>query len=178
MAQKLTKKEALMAIITALRDDNNEVLVETVDSKFSGVSWRASVDKEESFIPAKHEKYGNRLHAKSIKVGKDITINRDKDNRFLVRTEKGEVEFDYWKDNDLDIVLMAVLNKYENGLKGNFMQPVYEAKDNDLVANAKDERTSKVSKYENAIKQLEGMGIDSENMKKKMMEKYFEYSME
>ena len=32
MAQKLTKKEALMAIITALRDDNNEVFVETVDS--------------------------------------------------------------------------------------------------------------------------------------------------
>ena len=180
MKQTFSKEDALMEIIDALRDDNNEVIIQAVDAKFIGNnSWYSNVYKDETFIPAKYHKYGNRIHAKSIKVGKDITINKKTNGGYLVRTPKGEVTFTDWKDSDLDVVMLALLNKYENGPKGNYMYPItHHARNQKLVLNAMGQKTPKASKFKQATEQMEKLGVVSEEMKKKMLEKFSNYSID
>lgn len=181
MVSKITKKDALMEMVTALRDENNQVLVETVGSRrFDGYRV-TNVGKDETFIPrpagTSHDKIYDAIDAKSIKIGKNITVKKRPNGSYMVRTSKGEVVFDFFKDSDLDVVLLGALNKYETG--GYPMHPIINyAHDEDLIKNAMGEFISKASKYKRAIKQMEEMGINSENMKKKMKEKFLDYSME
>ena len=80
MVSKITKKDALMEMVTALRDENNQVLVETVGShRFDGYSV-TNVGKDETFIPrpagTSHDKIYDSIDAKSIKIGKNNKIKK------------------------------------------------------------------------------------------------------
>lgn len=176
----LNKEDVLMDIITALRDDNNQVLVETVDAKSNdGMSW-SSYDEKETYIPAPNYngKFGNRLHAKSIKIGKEITIRKNDNGGYFVRTPKGEVTFDYRKDSGFDSVLSAALNKYELGPKSDYFYPVEKYMKKKFSDNAKDVKTEKASKFQNAVKQLEDLGVEPNRLKSYIKEKHPELTEE
>ena len=180
MKQNFSKEDALMEIIDALRDDNNKVIIQTVDAEYNGAgSWSVTVGEDGTFIPAKDHKWGNRINAKSIKVGKDITINKKTNGEYLVRTSNGEVVFKGWKDSDLDVVMLALLNKYEYGSQVDYMSPItHHAHNQKLVWNAMGQKTSKSSNFARAINQIENLGLDSEKMKKKMLNKFSNYTID
>ena len=179
--KNIDKRSALMEIVMALRDNNNKVLVENVDAQSSdGLNWVSEVGKDEVFIPAPNYngKYGNRVHAKSVKIGKNILITRDEKGGYLVKTQKGDVRFDNYKDSDFRYVLSATLNKYELGENSDYMYPVVTYMDKEFKEIATKPVTSKKSKYQEAAKQLAELGVEPNRLKKYVKEKHPELTEE
>ncbi len=175
MAKQLGKKQALLEVIKALMNDNNRVYVETVDAQSdNGQSWHSVAGDKRVFTPVAgaDNKLGNRIHANSIKIGADVSIVRQ-GPAVLVKTAQGEVKFDFMRDEQLDLVWGAALNKYEHGANSDFMYPVHTyMHDEDLRMAAKGERVlaDKVSKYAKSMQKLQSLGINSDRVVQYMAE--------
>lgn len=185
---KLDAYDILADAMLALRDANNKVMVETLSAKNIGFrTWAIDGKDNSSYIPARHYPgmeaiSGNRRHAKSIKIGKDVSIKRiarprtrvktgkqeyDVDNGayFLVRTPKGEAKIDV-RDPDMETVWNYALSLYDNPETFNYMafanmfrnDKVYKAYAGPQVSK------SKKSKYEKAIEQLGALGVKPDRL--------------
>ena len=169
-----SKKQILKDVLTALMDNNNQVLVETVNAHpnrdIPGV-WSAPMgaDITETPLPKFCNELNNRLHAKTIKIGKDISMKFTVNGQYVIHTPTGQARFGAVeaKDARVDKIWGAALNKYENGADSDFMYPVKEyVVDTELRMIAKGPRipAQKLSKFEQAKKQLEGMGISPDRL--------------
>ncbi len=169
---KVDKKQILQEVIQALMDNNNQVMVETVegrpDREILG-NWSSVIGDNSPSVPLPKElgASANRMHAKSIKIGHDITLKKINDDNFVVRTPNGEASFDGIKDEQFNLIWGAVLNKYENSENSNFMYPVRTyMKDDDLrhQAGGAIKPGDKVSKFEKAKERLRKLGIDPKHI--------------
>ena len=182
MVQKkqLDQYDILAEAMLALRDENQSVKVSTLGSKSIGFrTWLAGTNDEE-YIPTQFDKFGNRWHAKSIKIGKDITIKRIARPRVRVKTDKHEYDVDMGSyyvvrtpngeaklpstDEDMQAVWGYALSVYYGNLRygafdGLFRnKKVYKAYAGPMV------QKSKKTKYEQAIEQLEALRVEPKKL--------------
>ena len=155
---KVDKKQILQEVIQALMDNNNQVMVETVagtpDRERMG-NWRND-NRTSTPLPQEIGAEDNARHAKSIKIGKDITLKKIADDNYIIRTPKGEANFDFFKDEQFNLVWLAALKKYEHSERSDFMYPVRSyMKDDDLrhQAGGAIKPGDNVSKFEKAKEQ-------------------------
>ncbi len=178
------KYDVLADVVRALRDDTQEVLVETINAR--SVGHQSFVIEDKPIIPTKKEKFFsgiasiNRMHAESIKIGKDISIKRirreptrvktDKNDYFIdngwyyqVRTKDGEAQFD-GNDSDFLMAWGIALQKYDgtysygrHQFTNKKVRDVYmgpgKLKSHDARTNA-----------EKATDQLTGLGIEPNHL--------------
>lgn len=178
---KLDKYDILADAMRALRDENEEVIVETLNSKNTGYNtWFYGGRKPQ--LPVKEgmtfdARTSNRHYADSIKIGKDISIKRVYRPRARVKTDTGEYEVDLgWyyvvrtklgeakfhsQDADFLSVWNFALSKYEDPEHYHYggyhfsNKKVYEAWAGPMVR-----KNTKLSKYDKAMKQLQDLGIE------------------
>lgn len=171
------KKAILLRLIDALKDDNNQVIVETVDGiptvlGNNNVNWHYDAGQRNEANPLSGRvvdaKQKNANHAKTIKIGKDITLERlDGANRFAVKINGERVEFGAQdkSDSSYDIedvrgIWSAATGKYE-GIDDYFYRvrnyaPSKELRDALLVKNIE---KSKADKYRQSAEKLKAMGV-------------------
>ena len=169
-----SKKQILKDVLTALMDNNNQVLVETVSAHpnrdIPGVwSEPMGADITETPLPKFGNELDNRLHAKTIKIGKDISMKFTVNGQYVIHTPTGQARFDAAEATEarVDKIWGAALNKYEHGADSDFMYPVKKYMvDAELLMIAKGPRipAQKLSKFEQAKKQLEGLGISPDRL--------------
>lgn len=168
------KKQILKDILTALMDNNNQVLVETVNAHpnrdIPGV-WSAAVgaDITETPLPRFGNGLNNRLHAKSVKIGKDISMKITVNGQCVIHTPTGQARFGAVEATDagVDMIWGAALNKYELGAHTDFMYRVKRyMHDEELrqIAKGPIVPACETSKFEQAKKQLEGLGISPDRL--------------
>ncbi len=182
MAVKKDKYDILADVVTALRDFNTKVQIETLDSKDMGwyMTWNGN---DKSYIPTRRtrEEFNGvaslaRLHAKSIKIGDSISIKRihrkptrvktekheyDVDNGFyyVVRTPNGEAKFSR-ADNDFLTVWNYALEIHDGkGSYGRFYANLQNEKLRKIAGGPAVLKDETANKYTDAIKKLESMGI-------------------
>ncbi len=182
------KYDILAEVALALRVENQKVEIETLDAKDAGYGM---VDDNLPQIPTRRTKNTfngfaslSRIHAKSIKIGKDISIKRihrkptivktDKqeyelDNGFyyVVRTPKGEAKFISADDDFLAVWSYALAMHDKTDNYRTFMA---------FVKNLRNEKVQKAAwgpmikqepdadKYKDAIKKLKSMGIEPKKL--------------
>lgn len=177
------KYDVLADVVRALRDDTQEVLVETIGAKKSGNGWTVGLGKEgKPQIPTKKDRFfvggasGNRMFAESIKIGKDISIKRmhrapthiktdkneyDVDNGwyYVVRTPKGEAQFES-NDDDFLLAWGIALSKYDGTYsygRHDFQNPMLR----DIYGGpGKLKSDDKHAKYDRAIEQIKSLGVE------------------
>ena len=169
-----SKKQILKDVLTALMDNNNQVLVETVSAHpnrdIPGVwSEPMGADITETPLPKFGNELDNRLHAKTIKIGKDISMKFTVNGQYVIHTPTGQARFNAAEATEarVDKIWGAALNKYEHGADSDFMYPVKKYMvDAELLMIAKGPKipAQKLSKFEQAKKQLEGMGISPDRL--------------
>lgn len=178
--KEFDKYDVLADVVRALRDDTQEVLIETIGVKKTGYNSVTRQDAPQT--PTKKEKFFmgaaslNRMYAESIKIGKDISIKRvhrkptpvkgDKNeymvsngSYYVVRTPHGEAMFDS-NDNDFLMAWNIALQKYDGTYSyggHNFLnekvKKVYGG-----PGKLKDDDTRTNS--EKATDQLKGLGVE------------------
>lgn len=178
------KYDVLADVVRALRDDTQEVMVETINAR--PIGYNSVVSEEKPQIPTKKDKFlsaaasVNAMHAESIKIGKDISIKRirreptivktdkneysvDNGLYYQVRTKDGEAQFD---SNDRDFLMAwgIALQKYD-GTYSYGRHPFQNKKVRDVyggpgILKSSDTRTN----AEKAKDQLSGLGIDSNRL--------------
>ena len=169
----MSKKQeiaALKEVLSALLDNDNKVLVETVTARTKdGQTWSWDEGNEGRFIVPRKDKikvYNSvAAHANSFKVGKDISVRRVR-GKWVVRTSKYEVTYDV-PTEELEGVLAALRGKY-NGDKPEFYLyrlnkycPNKELKD--FVKSAMEKKATK-SKYDKAIENLKNLGVKPDRL--------------
>ena len=166
----MSKEDILLYVTNALRDNNNQVTIESVDSKYNGNhSWSSTYGENKDYMPTPqrmNDKLGNRMHGKSFKVGKDISIKHTTKNTYVVRVPGGEANFNL-TDKNFKAVFGALKNKYELGDKIDYMERISEyAPSKDLKEAAKGKIIPKdnKSKYEKAKEQLESLGVEPKRL--------------
>lgn len=179
------KYDILAEVALALRVENQKVEIETLDAQDIGYSM---VYDNLPQIPTRRTKNAfngiaslSRIHAKSIKIGKDISIKRihrkptivktDKqeyevDNGFyyVVRTPKGEAKFDRTDDDFLAVwnYALAMHDKTDNYTafaKKLRNEKVQKAAWGPMIMQEPD-----ADKYKDAIKKLKSMGIEPKKL--------------
>lgn len=165
MADKnIDKKAILLQVIEALKEDNNEVIVETVDGNEIPTNERKDYDAKEK----------NASKARTIKVGKDITIERVYGvSKFAVKINGERVEFaaDDKMDDSYDIedvrgIWSAARNKYIDEKGDYFYRLRNHAGTKELKDAVMEEKQSgnKKDKYEKAIENLKKLGISPDRL--------------
>lgn len=183
--QELDPYDVLAEAMLALRDHNNEVLVQTLDAKKIGHRSWLYLDGKPG-IPTYRTKgvsfSENAMHATSLKIGKNITIKRI--NRpstrvktqkheydvlngsyYLIRTPQGEAMFDV-NEPDMQAVWGYALARYDRPDSFNYMafatrfknKKVHKAYAGPAVLE------NKKSKYDKAIEQLEALGVKPDRL--------------
>lgn len=169
---KVDKKQILQEVIQALMDNNNQVMVETVegrpDREILG-NWSSVIGDNSPSIPLPKEigASANVRHAKGIKIGNDITLQKINDDNYVVRTPNGEASFNGIRDEQFNLVWGAVLNKYENSENSDFMYPLRTYLQDDYLrqlAGGAIKPGDKVSKFEKAKQKLLAMDIDPKHI--------------
>lgn len=183
-AKEFDKYDILAEVVRALRDDNQEVVVETIGAKHNGRNnYTIGLGRDgKPQIPTRKEKHfmggasANREFAESIKIGKDISIKRiyrkpvtvktdkqeyllDQGAYFIVRTPMGEAQFDS-SDDDFKMAWGIALQKYD-GTYHYGRHRFLNKKVNDVyVGPGKLKEKSDRAKYDKAIEQLKGLGVE------------------
>ena len=178
--QEFDKYDILAEVVRALRDDTQEVVVETIGVK--QISPNAFTRENTPQVPTRKEKYfiggasSNRMYAESAKIGKDISIKRvrraptpvkgDKgeylaDNGwyYVVRTPKGEAQFDA---NDADFLTAwnIALQKYD-GVYSYGHHTFANKKVDDVYGGPGKVKSSDTrTNFEKASDQLKGLGVE------------------
>lgn len=169
---KHDKKQVLKEIITSLMDNNNQVLVETVNAHPNrnnpGV-WRAGKNVTETPLPRLGNELDNVLNAKSVKIGKDISIKYTDDGEYVVHAPSGQVRFGAVeaKEAGVDMIWSAALRKYREGAECDFMYPVKEyMRDDELrkMSHGPIIPATNISKFDRAKQQLEQLGVEPNNL--------------
>ena len=171
---KNNKKQVLKEIIAALMDNNNQVLVETVNAhpnrNIPGV-WRVAVgeDVTETPLPRLGNELRNSLNAKSVKIGKDISIKFTVNGNYIIHAPSGQVRFGAVeaKEAGVDMIWGAALRKYREGAECDFMHGVKTyMRDDELrhMAHGPIIPETNLSKFARAKQQLEQMGIQPNNL--------------
>lgn len=178
------KYDVLADVVRALRDDTQEVLVETINAK--PIGYHSVVIEDKPHIPTKKERFFsggasiNRMYAESIKIGKDISIKRirreptivktDKneyavDNGwyYQVRTKDGEAQFD---SNDSDFLMAwgIALQKYDGTYSYGRHQFMNEKVRNVYMGPGKLKSHDTRTNAEKATDQLTGLGIEPNHL--------------
>ncbi|MBE6458096.1 MAG: hypothetical protein E7011_04825 [Alphaproteobacteria bacterium] len=187
------KYDILADVVRALRDDTMDVLVETVGARKIG--YASVVREEKPQVPMPREDISvtgvskNRMYADSIKIGKDILIKRmrrpfthvkadkneyDVDNGWywVVRTQSGEAMFEA-NDKDFLVAWDWALQKYDRPNGHNYGNHVfYNEKLRKVYAGpGKLKSSDRRSKYQKAIDQLNGLGVDPQKLAEYILEK-------
>lgn len=181
------KYDILAEVALALRVKNRKVTIETLDAEDLGhAMWVDNLPH----IPTHRTNTTfngsvtiSRLHANSIKIGKDISIKRirrrplyfeqngqryEVDNGwyYVVRTPKGEAKFDR-TDNDFMSIWNYALDIHDGtDSYMSFANSLYNEKVQQAAWGPAITKGANVSKYEEAIKQLESLGIKPKNLVK------------
>lgn len=189
--RKPNKKDILLQVIKALKDDNNEVLVETVDGELTltgaGVtrSVFAGERNEHIPLPTKTEgvraKKANARDAKTIKIGKDITLEHVSGaSVFAIKINGERVEFGAVDktDNSYDIedvrgLWSAATRKYENKKDDYFYRLRNHAKTKEIKDAVKEEKNLelKKDKYEKATENLKKLGVEPDRLQQYIAQK-------
>ena len=199
--KKIDKKAILLQIVEAMKYDVNDedAVVETVDAEptlmYSGVNWHHDIGPSRHHIPLSTKMYGvkqqNADHAKNIKIGKDITIERIEGvSKFAVKINGERVEFgigdktdDSYDIEDVRAVWNAARSKYVDEKrdyftplrnrdifkevllrKGPKYKEVYDAAIGGKLVTKKD-------KYEKAIENLKNLGVSPDRVRVLMAKK-------
>lgn len=179
------KYDILAEVALALRVENQKVEIETLDAQDIG---HGMVYDNLPQIPTRRTKNTfngiaslSRIHAKSIKIGKDISIKRihrkptivktnnqeyEVDNGFyyVVRTPKGEAKFDRTDDDFLAVwnYALAMHDKTDNYMafsKNLRNEKVQKAAWGPMIKQEPD-----ADKFKDAIKKLKSMGIEPKKL--------------
>lgn len=164
------KNALLKEVLQALQNDNNTVMVETVDGRPNRQNigtWSHVAGADNTSIPLPRDvgASGNRMHAHSIKIGPDIVLRKLDNSSYMVRTANGSGTFNVIEGQQVDLIWSAALKKYENGPDSDFMSSVRKyMHDAELRAIADGPRIpmDKISKFQRAQQQLQGLGVESE----------------
>ncbi|MBQ2017629.1 MAG: hypothetical protein II208_03855 [Alphaproteobacteria bacterium] len=181
MVQKKQDKYDILAdAMRALRDENKNVVIETLEAKNIGYnSWVFDGDKP--FIPVKpgqvsDSKFANVHYAKSLKIGPDVSIKRvhrvptrvksgareyDVSNGFyyVVRTPLGEAKFDN-TDYDFMQVWGFALAKYLNPKKYRYTGYAFKNKQvHKAYAAPRVDKNENKSKFDLAMENLKNLGV-------------------
>jgi hypothetical protein len=187
MAVKKDKYDVLADVVAALRDFNKKVVIETLDAQDTGWAF-ASYGDNVPYIPTRRAKNTMngvvslaRMHAKSIKIGRDISIKRihrkptlvktekqeyevDNGSYYLVRTPKGEAKFER-TDDDFLTVWNYALSMYDG--TANYME-FYRNLRNEKVKKIAGGpavlKNEKANKFNDSIKRLEALGVDPKGL--------------
>lgn len=183
-SKKIDKKAILLQVIAALKDDNNEVIVESVDAKPSltnyGVNWHYGVGESKNHVPLStkmHDvKWKNADHAKNIKIGEDIMIERlESVSRFAIKIKGERVEFgivdkesDSYDIEDVRGIWAAAQNKYVDENGDYFYRLRNHAITKEIKEAVKEERKSeqKQDKYEKAMEKLRKLGVNPDRLQR------------
>ena len=187
--KKLDKKAILLQVITALKDDNNEVIVETVEAEPSltkyGVNWHYDVGQSKNHVPLSRKmrdvKWQNADHAKNVKIGKDITIERlEGVSKFAIKINGKRVEFgigdkesDSYDIGDVRGLWNAARHKYVDE-KSDYLSILYGyARTKEIKDAVKENNKSgqKKDKYEKAIEKLKSLGIKPDRLQEYIAKK-------
>ena len=187
MAVKKDKYDILADAVSALRDFNQKVSIETLGARDTGSAFMHYGDNAPQ-IPTRRTRYQfngavslARLYAKSIKIGRDISIKRihrkptriktekqeyDVDNGFyyVVRTPNGEAMFDR-NDPDFLAVWGYALGVHDgNGSYGYFYKNLRHPKLKKIAGGPAVLKDETANKYTDAIKRLEALGINPKKL--------------
>ena len=189
--RKPNKKDILLQVIKALKDDNNEVIVETVDRELTltgaGVKTSVFVGERNEHIPLPTKTEGvrakkaNAQSAKTIKIGKDITLEHvGGASRFAIKINGERVEFGATDktDNSYDIedvrgLWSAATRKYENEKDDYFYRLRNHAKTKEIKDAVKEEKNLEVKKdkYEKATENLKKLGVKPDRLQQYIAQK-------
>lgn len=188
------KYDILAEVALALRVENQKVVIETLDSEDTGNGF-ASYGDNSSYISTKRARTTMngvvtlaRLHAKSIKIGKDISIKRihrkpsiiktakqeyEVDNGwyYVIRTPKGEAKFDR-ADSDFMAVWNYALSMHDG--TDDYMRFAKNLRNEKVKAAAWGpmiRKTANADKYTEAIAKLKMMGIEPKKLAKYIQDK-------
>lgn len=189
MAKKKDKYDILADAVVALCDFNTKIEIETLDARDSGAAFSWYGDNV-PYIPTRRAKNTlngivsfARIHAKSIKIGRDISIKRihrkrtrvkideheyevDNGYYYLVRTPKGEAQFGPADEDFLAVWLYALSIHDGIGSHSSFRRKLRNEKLKKIAYGPKVLKDEKSNKYTDAIKRLKALGIEP----KKLME--------
>ena len=188
------KYDILAEVALALRVENQKVVIETLDAEDIGNGFAYYSDNS-SYISTKRARTTMngvvslaRLHAKSIKIGKDISIKRihrkpsiiktakqeyEVDNGwyYVVRTPNGEAKFDR-ADSDFMAVWNYALSMHDG--TDDYMRFAKNLRNEKVKAAAWGpmiRKTANADKYTEAIAKLKMMGIEPKKLAKYIQDK-------
>ena len=192
MNKNIDDIDILADVVRALRDDTIDVLVETINAR--PVGYNSVMLEDTPQIPMRREKFivggasGNRKHAESIKIGKDISIKRvhrpatrvkTENNEYdvfngwyyVVRTPLGEAKFNS-NDEDFLTVWNWALQKYDRPDSYNYGKHLFHNEKLSKIygGHGKLKSSDKRSKYEKAIEQLKGLGVEPDKLAEFILE--------
>lgn len=184
---KKDKYDVLAEVALALRVEKQKVIIETLDSEDTGNGF-ASWGDNASYIPTKRARTTMngvvslaRLHAKSIKIGKDISIKRvhrkptivktdnqeyEVDNGFyyVVRTPNGEAKFDRADDDFLTVWNYALSMHDGTDNYMHFANSLRNEKVKEVAWGPMIKQEPGADKYKDAIKKLKAMGVEPKKL--------------
>ncbi|MBO5946873.1 MAG: hypothetical protein J6Q44_01885 [Alphaproteobacteria bacterium] len=186
------KYDILAEVALALRVQNQKVNIETLDAKDAGYGM---VYDNLPHIPTSRTKNAfngiaslSRLHAKSIKIGEDISIKRIHRKPTIVKTEKQEYEVDngwYYLVRTPQGEAKFASNDWDFLMVWNYALAMHDGTDRymSFVKNLRNEKVEKAAgqpmimqepdanKYKDAIKKLKTMGIEPKKLMHYLKEK-------
>lgn len=159
---KSKEKMVLMEVVRSLIDKNQSAVVETLHDRVDG---NVAYVGDGPHLPAhgmdfgkNNSKHMNAGHARSVKLGDDITITFE-NGKYQVHTPNGTAVV---PDNNYDMqtAWRLALRKYEKGVKSLHSTAYYfrDAELQDTYMNDGPE-LEKNSKFEKATNKLKNMGI-------------------
>ncbi len=159
---KPNEKLVLMDVVRSLIDKNQSAVVETLHDRVDG---NVAYVGDGPHLPAHGMEFGknnskhmNAEHARSVKLGDDITITFE-NGKYQVHTPNGTAVV---SDNNYDMqtAWRLALRKYEKGVKS-LRSTAYYFRDTELqdVYISAGPELEKISKFEKATNKLKNMGI-------------------
>lgn len=173
---KIDKYDILADVVDALRDENQDILVETLGDRRTGTGVWVMEDGPQiplRSIDRKWAKENNIEHVRSVKIGKDISMRETGNLSYIVRTPRGEAKFSLRDDHDFTNIWRFVRRAYRDSdragdykiYKKGFVNPKLAS-----IAAAPMAEKDKKSKFNAAKEQLAKMGIEKtdEELKKRL----------